>query len=89
MEVGRRSGPESKACAAPGGDTMTGGADMGGVDALSLMGDVSCLAAAVWTSAANSRVSLECLPTLPKGLMMEVEEAASGSGLSRFRELDL
>lgn len=64
---------------------MTGGADMGGVDALSLVGDVS--------SAANSRASLDCLPMLPKGLMVmvgaEPGEAASGSALSLFRELDL
>lgn len=85
---------------------MTGGADVGGVDALSLVGvqalslvgvqdlslvgDVSCCPEAAWASAANSRASLDCLPTLAKGLMtLEEDEVASGSTLSLFRELDL
>lgn len=59
---------------------MTGGADMGGVDALSLLGDAS------WET--KSRASWDCRPTLPKGLL-GAEPAPSGSALSLFRELDL
>lgn len=55
--------------------TITGGADMGGGDVLSLVGDK-----ALWTvsfirnSAANSWASLVFFPTLPNGLMVMPEE---------------
>lgn len=81
------------------GDTITGGADMGGGEVLSLVGEASRWAAESFrSSAANSWASLDFFPTLPKGLMTipeeereeeeEPGEAASPSVFSRFRELD-
>lgn len=78
---------------------MTGGADIGGGDVLSLVGEMSRWAAESFrSSVANSCASLDFFPTLPKGLMTipeeereeaEPDEAASPSVFSRFRELDL
>lgn len=74
------------------GDTMTGGADIGG-GVLTLVGEVSWWPESFKNSAANSWASLDFFPTLPKGLMTTPEdgreEAVSLSVFSLFRELDL
>lgn len=75
---------------------MTGGADIGGGEVLSLVGEESSRLEPFRNSAANSCASLDFFPTLPKGLTMmpedereEVAEVASPSVFSLFRELDL
>lgn len=79
------------------GDIITGGADIGGGDVLSLVGDNVPRTEFFRNSAANSWASFDFFPTLPKGLMMmpaeereeEPEAAVSPSVFSLFRELDL